>query len=188
MAILLESVEFVKRQLTFHQRRADKAHAEGQPSAHHGLARDFGVLLSFLTSPLAADIEAAALANGDVPDDLSFLVDSPTQVSPALLKGLPPELVEQLQISDTERFQWQVVDLINRTPDRIISIEVLLIALFKATGKVHERLDLSNRMYRMARKGMVYSVPGKKGWYTTIANDGQDIEPELPMDPPEGQS
>jgi hypothetical protein len=111
-------------------------------------------------------------------DALAFLAHSPTQVNPSLLEGLPQALVEQLQISDTDRSQWQVVDIINRTPDRIISIEVLLIALFKLTGKVYERLELSNRMYRMARKGMAFSVPGRKGWYTTVPTG----EPQLDLD------
>lgn len=184
MSILVESVEFVKRQLAFHQRRAAKAHDRGAPSEHHGLARDFQVLLDFLSSAsvqLAASAETAA---DGAPDHLAFLVDSPTQVGPEMLRGLPPELVEQLQISDTDRFQWQVVEIINRTPERTISIEVLLIALFKATGKVHERLDLSNRIYRMARKGMVSSVTGKKGWYTTI---GAKASPDADSTMDEGE-
>lgn len=185
MPILVEAIEFVKRELAYHQRQASKA--PGQPTVHHKLAREFEALFALLGSPelAAAMTRAQAKTAGD--DALAFIADNPTQVHPALLEGLPSELVEQLQISDTDRFQWQVVDIINRAPDRIVSIEVLLIALFKMTGRVYERLDLSNRMYRMARKGMAFSVPGRKGWYTTVPTDEPTLDFDSPQDQ-EGQS
>lgn len=114
-------------------------------------------------------------------DLLDNLLRSPTSIGPSNLTDLPPELLQQLQISDSDRFHWDVVGLINRTPDKTISIDVLLIALFRLTGKVYDRTDLANRMYRLGRKGAVFGVSGKKGWYTTVPQG--DGSGELDYDP-----
>lgn len=180
-----DHIAFVKQQLEYHERHATKARAAGKAShLHEKLLYGFQLLLPYLEAlPVQTSAQVAAPKESLLPqtvDPLAAVLQSPTQVNPALLEGLPPELIEQLAISDTDKFQWQVVELVNRTPDRIISIEVLLIALYKTTGKVLERAELSNRIYRMMRKKMVFSVNGKKGWYTTIPTDAPelDLEPE----------
>lgn len=111
-------------------------------------------------------------------DDLEELLRNPTAISQHSIAGLPPELVEQLQVSEVDRFNWAVVDLIEKTPEKTIALDVLLIALYKMTGKVYERTELSNKLYRLGRKEGVYSIAGRKGLYTTIRPTNGELEIE----------
>jgi hypothetical protein len=192
--ILDEQIAFVKDQQGYHERQRARTTEKGETRnalRHEVFRNNFGHLqasLEQLNALLANPVPTAASHTDQslvVTDAaLAAVLSNPTQVSPQMLEGLPPQLLEQLSISETDRFQWQVVDLINRTPDKIISIEVLLIALFRATGKVLERTELSNRIYRMMRKKMIYGVSGKKGWYTTVPTD----EPQLPIEEQEEET
>lgn len=178
-------LDFVKRQVEVHERKmGQNGQLSGQLSRdgnrHKWLREEFSSLLRAMEEDIedGANLVPRSPQEGDGQQppsiDLDTLLRSPTQLQPSQLAGLPPELLDQLQISDVEKFQWTVLDIINRTPEKTISLEVLLIALFHQTKKVYERTDLSNRIYRMARKGMVFSVIGKKGWYSTVRQDQQD--------------
>lgn len=175
-------VDFVKRQVEVHGRKmGQNGQLSRDATRHKWLHDEFSALLQAMQDDIEESVSAGARAVGDdVPGrqalsavDLDTLLSSPTQLQPGQLAGLPPELLDQLQISDVEKFQWTVLDIINRTPEKTISLEVLLIALYHQTKKVYERTDLSNRIYRMARKSLVFSVPGKKGWYSTVKQDHQ---------------
>lgn len=181
-ASLSEHIVFVKNQVAYHERHLDKAvkRGEADDSVHEYLLNGHKQLLATLES-FAAHPDHPALndsGSSSTQDPLSALLQNSTQINPTMLDGLPPELVEQLQISDADRFQWQVVDLINRTPTKIISLEVLLIALFHTTGKILDRTELATRIYRLTRKGVLYSVEGKKGWYTTVKSAAITQEPD----------
>ena len=74
-----------------------------------------------------------------------------------------------------------------------IELDRLLIELFRRFGAVHERRFINNKCYRMAQKGLIFPVPGRKGVYTlnrpevpeeNISDDGDEpiIEPAKPSD------
>jgi hypothetical protein len=185
--IIAQHLEFVERQAQFHEFRRLKLVEKVNSSAgtngvnraredvvfHTRMNAAFCELLAAMQRDmqLYAEVEKSKTelipSSLDSTKELDDLLGQATRILPAHLDNLPQELIDQLQISDADRFQWDVVDLINRTPDRTISIDVLLIALYRTTGKVHDRTDLSNRMWRLTRKGIVSAAPGKKGLYTT---------------------
>lgn len=86
-------------------------------------------------------------------------------VSPADLEGLPPELIEQLSISQTDREEFQILGLMEEHGGTM-SMDQLLIAIYKKSREILERTKLNQRLYRMISKGMLHSVPGRKGIYT----------------------
>lgn len=191
MLKIAEFRDFIKRQVDFHTRARDKAlekltQAPGTSAAKRAndtIGPQERLIASFQQMLDAVDADVASVeqlknekhaeAKHKPADDLDALLSNPTSFSPSDISDLPEELVEQLQITDSDRFEWDVVGLINRTPDKTISITVLLIALYRLTGKVYDRTDLANRIYRLGRKSVVFGVPGKKGWYTTIPQNGQ---------------
>ncbi len=192
---IAQHLDFVQRQAEFHQhqraRLLEKSReASGSAAAkrasekvplHDWQAKAFLQLSLAIQEDIkyAADLEEAKSAATPPPSQtdhdkaLGELLNQATRITPEHLANLPQELIDQLQISDADRFQWDVVELIDRTPDKTISIDVLLIALYRTTGKVHDRTELSNRIWRLTRKGIVFAVPGKKGIYTTIAQNGE---------------
>lgn len=182
MPMIANYVEFVKRQVEYNRRQyerlLEKTGSSGDTSSSRRaaeklpmferLSSGFQSLLDAMLSDIA-DFEAMKLATPPSvsTNDVDDLLKTPTDIHQSTLDGLPEELIAQLQISDADRFQWCVVDIINRTPDKTISLEVLLIALYKVTGKIYERADLANRMSRLSRKGVAFPVPGRKAVYTT---------------------
>lgn len=194
---ITEHRDFIKRQADFHARvsfrlreriRVDpespgaKRAAEKLPAMER-LASSFAKIVDAVDE----DVRRAAQAQlptennqaGFDPSILALLAN-PTTLSSKDIEGLPNELIAQLQISDADKFRWDVTSLIERTPNKQISIEVLLIALYRLQGRIYERVELSNRMYRLARKGLIYPVQGRKGWYTTEPQDGESGHLDLP--------
>ena len=82
------------------------------------------------------------------------------------LVGLPKELLEQLNISEADRADAIIMDLINAAGGTLL-LDKILIGLYKATGQIHQRNQNISRIYRLGKKGLVFSVPRKKGLYTT---------------------
>jgi hypothetical protein len=181
----------IAQHLDYVQRLLEKSReAHGSPAAkralekmplHEWQAKAFSQLFLAIqedvqyVAALEEDKTASEIASEPSDHDkaLGDLLNQATRISPGHLANLPQELIDQLQISDADRFQWDVVELIDRTPDKTISIDVLLIALYRTTGKVHDRTDLSNRIWRLTRKGIVFAVQGKKGIYTTVPQSGE---------------
>lgn len=198
MPMIADYVEFVKRQVEFNRRQYERliektSLDEDSPSARRAaeklplyerLSSGFEGLLNSMLSDIK-DFEAMKLAAPVLTDteDVESLLKNPTDIHQSTLAGLPEELIAQLQISDADRFQWCVVDIINRTPDKTISLEVLLIALYKLTGKIYERADLANRMSRLSRKGAAFPVQGRKAVYTTSPPAEYDPFPTDEEDP-----
>lgn len=70
--------------------------------------------------------------------------------------------------------EFEIVRVINNAGG-ILSLDKLIIDLFRRTKDVHRRTPLISRLYRMSQKGLIYSVPNRKGFYATR----QISEPEL---------
>lgn len=191
MPMIANCVEFVKRQVEFNRRQykrlSEKTSLEEDSSSYRRAAEKLPIYerltsdFENLLSSMLVDIEAFEALKQSTPvstqgtADVETLLKTPTEIQQSTLAGLPEELIAQLQISDSDRFQWCVVDIINRTPDKTISLEVLLIALYKVTGKIYERADLANRMSRLSRKGVAFPVQGRKAVYTTIPPSEDDL-------------
>lgn len=87
-------------------------------------------------------------------------------LTPEDLEGLPPEVIRQLGLNESDYYEMELVRLINKAGG-IISLDKLIILLYKEKGEIVERTPINAKLYRMTKKGMVFSVPGRKGVYST---------------------
>ena len=92
------------------------------------------------------------------------------EISPKDLDGLPAELVAQLSISESDREEFQILNLLQEHGGTM-SLDLLLITLYRTTGEILERTKLNQRLYRMASKDMLFSVPGRKGVYSIYESE-----------------
>lgn len=80
------------------------------------------------------------------------------------LSDLPDDLKKQLQAAKVDDLHEQVITSLEQL-EGAANLDEVLVALYRATGKVYNRAYLSNKMYRMAQAGAIISVPKKKGVY-----------------------
>ncbi|MGJ5046600.1 hypothetical protein ACQR09_06005 [Bradyrhizobium oligotrophicum] len=90
------------------------------------------------------------------------------------IEGLPPELMQELSISEADRLEFTIVGLINEAGG-IMSLDKLIIGLYKKTGEIHRRSALTSRIYRMIQKKLIFSVPFRKGIYSTQELSDDDV-------------
>jgi hypothetical protein len=90
------------------------------------------------------------------------------------VEGLPSELVEQLSISESDKLDFAIESILNQAGG-ILSLDKILIGLYKATGEIHKRNNITSRLYRMRQKGAIYNVPNKSGFYSTRALSEADV-------------
>lgn len=92
----------------------------------------------------------------DIPDNLGKRVGE--------IHSLPEELRAQLIVGKRDELEEVLLDAL-RELEGIANLDELLVAVYRATGKVYKRTFVSNKMYRMASNGLVESVPKRKGVY-----------------------
>lgn len=68
------------------------------------------------------------------------------------LDGLPDELLQQLQITESMREDMFLKSLFVDGPR---NINQLLILIYRKTGEVRDRSQLAQKLYRMKRKGYI---------------------------------
>lgn len=81
------------------------------------------------------------------------------------LSDLPLELIEQLSGAKTDDLEQEIYTIVKAAGDHI-ELDMILIELFRRTNEVLERKFVNNKCYRMAQRGIIFSVEGKKGVYT----------------------
>lgn len=143
-------LEFVNEQANFHSRMAEK-HASDtrRRDAHTRTSDRFRELEEFLKG---------------------LKEEKPTDKKPLMLSWdevaeLPEELLAELSISDADKTEFNVLSVV-RDAGGVISLDRLLIGYWQLTGEVMKRAQMTNRIYRMIQKGMLYSVPNRKGVYS----------------------
>lgn len=99
----------------------------------------------------------------DLPDGFA---SNPLTMSGEELSKLPSELLAQLNISNGDMADLYIVELINNAGG-VLSLDHIIAGLYYITGEVHRRTVVVSRLYRLAKKGRVSSVKGRKGIYTT---------------------
>lgn len=168
MSILAKHLAFVNEQGEFHTNAAEKY----GPKTWRG-QRHFETAQKLLA--LASDLEAA-----------DKLFDSPTPVKPQRATGpiqlslnieeindLPEELVQELSISEGDKTEFAILNAVEEAGG-VITLDRLLIALYRKTSEVHKRANLTSRIYRMTNKNLLYNVPGKKGVYSNEQLSAED--------------
>lgn len=169
-----EQTDFVKSQMEFHLRQADRFKTDKRRNElHSGTAAKFKLLYDWI-------IEANDKIK-NLPVALNEL-DRPKgsiNVPWDEVKDMPLELLEELSISDSDKSDYVVVSIVERVGG-VASLDRILVELYKETGEVVKRANLNARIYRMIQKEALYSVPSKKGVYSTM--EILESEPEIQSD------
>jgi hypothetical protein len=149
-------IDFVNTQAAFHERKAIEYQGNKREWLHKRTAETFRAL--------QRDIEGLRVAT---------ILRRPAGINPLAvsqndISGLPPEVLQQLlNRPENDRLESEIVDIINGAGGTLL-IDHIIIGLYKRTKVAHERAQLVSKIYRMNKKGLIYSAPGKKGVYTTI--------------------
>ena len=143
---------FVKEQVEFNERCvAQNAGDERRERAYHNRAITFKNLLAELA-------EISAQPTMDANDESLF------RLSPDELDNLPEELLNQLSLTEGDKQEFFIAELI-KDLGGATSLDKLLIAIYRRTGTVEKRTRLNSRLYRMANRKMVFAHPSRKGIY-----------------------
>lgn len=161
--MLVDFINFVKTQIKFHDekasffegRSAERPNDKGRSDSHRRMAQKFRDLCAFLES---------------LPSNSSTRTPSPLSaklgLSPEEIEGLPPELLEELSISESERADFAIISTIEEAGG-VLSLDKILIAMYRKTGEINKRTQMNSKLYRIVQKGNLFNVPGRKGVYST---------------------
>ena len=123
----------------------------------------------------ADDDKARAAAHAGVLEDaaveLKRLKGLTTALPPEIgnIHDLPQELLDELSIATADEIEDQLVTVINAYGGTA-TLDQILVGLYRKFRVAQKRRFLQNKLYRMS---MVWTIPGKKGVYTT-----EEPEPE----------
>ena len=164
MKNLQECADFVKTQVTFHEKKAAFFERglvrypanQKRMDAHRDMAAKFSELWAFLVA-MIIDGTAASQRN---------IKPSRLGLTPEEIDGLPEELLQELSISDADKADFAVLSVVDEAGG-VLSLDKILIGLFRKTGEINKRTQLNARIYRMIQKGTMFPVPGRKGIYST---------------------
>ena len=100
-------------------------------------------------------------------DELEELrrVLKPIPASYGDLSDLPPELVKELTGIKVDDLEQQIFTVVKAGGSEV-DLDSILIELFRRFKVVQTRKFLQNKLWRMAQKGVIQTVPGRKGVYT----------------------
>lgn len=93
---------------------------------------------------------------------------------------LPSELVQELSITKGDSLEDKLITVIN-SYGGTANLDQILVGLYKKYGIIQKRRYIQNKLYRMAKAGMVHSIKGKKGIYTTDSSKITEDSDVLPI-------
>lgn len=108
------------------------------------------------------------------------------------LSDLPEEVLQNLNLSKLDEMDQQLRDIVASGNGSEVGINQIIIELWRRHKVTKSRTFIMNKLYRMAQKGTIYSVEGKKGAYMvpTVAPAAvppalnpfeDDLDPEIPF-------
>lgn len=144
-------IDFAKGQQAYHTRQVERFPDDPtRASQHRAFAEQFADLATFLEQ------QQAGPSSEERPRErYSKLGD---------LSDLPPELLKELNISDSDQLERQILELADEL-DGEISVDEILIGLYRRFKVVQQRKILVGKLSRMLKKGSLISVAGRKGVY-----------------------
>lgn len=153
-------VEFVKSQIDHHRKSIiyhEKRGDQPKVNRHRGILKRFEELLPKIEQMV-----------GIVPEPQFEVREIKVGSRIGNIDELPEAIRAQLVSFQMDELEAQILDLLNDNLDRVATIDEILVGLWRAHGVAHQRDQLANKIYRMTRKEQLYSVPGKKGVYSTV--------------------
>lgn len=170
MGILAKHLPFVNEQVAFHEKMAEKFSSGKFQSefrtTQHISTRD--KLKELSADLIIADKEL------DTPKKKDLSGAKKLSLLPEELEGLPEELIKELSVSDADKTEFVIANMISENGG-ILSMDKILIGIYKKTGEIIKRQTMTSKLYRMSQKGLVFSVPSKKGFYSTEELTEEDV-------------
>lgn len=161
MESIFSYLDFVNAQAVFHERKAQEFQGSKRERLHKNTGEQF--------RGLQAAIEE--LRNATILRQLPGA--NPLALTSADVKDLPPDLLKQLvNLPESDKLETDIVDIINEAGGTLL-LDHLLITLYKRTKEIYQRPLIVSKLYRMNKKGLVFST-SKKGVYTTILPSKSD--------------
>lgn len=162
MSNLVSYLPFVKEQQGVHEKLAHRY--AGEPWRHDRHIQSASQFANLADSLVAAqrELDAATAGHAAVRPGLAQRLT----LTPEDVADLPEELLAELSVSNADKLEFAILNLINEAGG-ILSLDRILIGLYKATKEIHKRNQLTSKLYRMVQKGMLFAVPTKKGIYST---------------------
>jgi hypothetical protein len=162
MKSISDAIEFVNQQIEYQDRRATITRAEPNKLKFHvDNANQFRSLLKFIEENTPTSNPPLPIQNTTPPD-----IDPTGALMPKELSGLPPELLGELSGGGIDKQELLIIELIE-SAGGTLSLDRLLIGIYKRTGEIMKRALLTAKLYRMSQNGMIFRVQKKKGIYTT---------------------
>ena len=177
MSILSQHTPFVKEQIAYYDRMAVKFRAQpDKQKVYIDVATKLRALLEDMENGASQNISTSHTSK-----DYSTLSEklpanffsNPLALAPTDYAGLEKDLLSELNITEGDKLDSVIVDLINAAGGMLV-LDKIIIGIFHLTGEKHQRISMTSRLYRMAKKNLVYSVPKKKGVYTTVKPDSDN--------------
>ncbi len=160
-----EHIAFVKSQQEFHNRQAFRFRDNiRRKELHTNTAEKFKLLAEYI-----AKLEETIAAKSSLPKDQYRLTLTQDEV-----KDLPDELMSELSVSDADKADFNIIELIDNAGG-VATLDRILVALYRQNGQITKRANLNARLYRMGQKALIFSVPGKKGVYSTRPLSDEDL-------------
>lgn len=157
MSILAKHLAFLRRQMEFHADMAGRF-----PDSPYGIHKELQAGFEALIADLGvADgiLDEGGSSRGSGPEALKL------SLTPKDLEGLPDEVLSELSISEGDKAEFDILVLLDDAGG-VVSLDRLIVALWRKRGELHKRPALVSRLTRMVEKGLVYSVPGKQEVYS----------------------
>jgi hypothetical protein len=180
MSIVEKHMEFVNKQITFQEQQATRFSSNAyRRELHTQTANNLRELLNdFVRVEKALD---EAVARAAQKDSAAGRIPSLTEMAlkPEDIEGLPAEVIAELSVSGADPQDFNIISVLNEAGG-ILSLDRIVIRLYRVYGEKVKRATLISRLNRMIPKGLLYSVPNRKGLYSTtqIANEGQSTHPD----------
>ena len=179
-SLITQDLSFLHEQIAFHEKRAASLKdTEWRAKIHLETADKFRSVISHITD-LLSQYQQQKAPKSPASAQLSLKLED--------IEDLPEDLIKQLSISDSDRVEFAITSLIEEAGG-ILSLDKILIGLYKRTGEIHKRSITNNRILRMIQRKELFSVPSKKGAYSTRELSPDEVDKIInskPFDKNEG--
>lgn len=81
------------------------------------------------------------------------------------LSDLPDEVLAELNLTKVDELEQQLRDIVASGDGGEVGLDPIIIELYRRHKVVQPRRAIMNKLYRMAQKGLIESVEGRKGVY-----------------------
>ena len=168
MSSLENFIPFVNGQIEFHEKQANKFSGsnEFRKKMHLSTSEKFKELHTSMLEAMDSLLNNGSTAKS-TPSKLSLI--------PEDLEGLPEELINELSISEADKTEFLILNIIQENGD-VASLDKILVGIYKKNGEIMKRPTLTARLYKMSQKDLIFNVQGKKGVYSTRELSPEEIE------------